>query len=246
MCVSRALRDSLVQSGIPVQHAKIVYNGIDTEAFAPSKPLAQKRASDRKTLKLLYAGRLSHDKGVHTAIEAMVELVHNKRLENLHLTVLGDGRPDYQSHLRKLVNRNDLNAFVQFREKVSRGQMPEVLRQFDILVFPSICTEALPRMPQEAMASGMVVVGTTTGGSRELLVEGENALTFNPGDASGLADQLGRLATDPGLRIRLVEAGHRTIMERFTIERMVDDIESYLCEVREGPHQFIDVERQAT
>jgi L-malate glycosyltransferase len=106
-----------------------------------------------------------------------------------------------------------------------------LLSHCDVLVFPSIAAEALPRMPQEAMACGLVVVGTTTGGTRELLLDGETGLTFPAEDDETLSNQLLRLAREPELRRRLAQAGRQTILEKFTMDRMVDEIESYLQEV---------------
>jgi glycosyltransferase involved in cell wall biosynthesis len=80
------------------------------------------------------------------------------------------------------------------------------------------------------MASGLVVVGTLTGGTRELLKDGQTGCTFTPEDAEGLADQVVRLYTDPELCCRLSQAGRRTVLENFTLEKMVAEIEAYLFE----------------
>jgi len=102
------------------------------------------------------------------------------------------------------------------------------MRQFDVLVLPSIYDEPLARIVQEAMATGLVVVGTLTGGTKEILVDGVNGLAFPPGDASALAVQIARLADDPGLRLALARNGRRTVEEKFSLTRMVDEIEGYM------------------
>ena len=106
------------------------------------------------------------------------------------MTLVGSGHPDYEAFLRDLVERERLQDFVTFHEPVSKDEMPAVLQQFDVLIFPSIYEEPLARMTQEAMASGLVVVGTTTGGTKEILRDGETGLTFAPEDADGLAEQV--------------------------------------------------------
>ena len=112
--------------------------------------------------------------------------------------------------------------------------MPAILQQFDVLIFPSIYEEPLARMTQEAMISGLVVVGTTTGGTKEILRDGETGLTFAPGDADGLAEQVTRLVADPDLCCRLAQAGRQTVLENFTLDKMVKEIEVYLQEVING------------
>jgi glycosyltransferase involved in cell wall biosynthesis len=108
--------------------------------------------------------------------------------------------------------------------------MPGILQQYDVLVFPSIYEEPLARITQEAMASGVVVVGTTTGGTKDILCHGENGLTFAVEDADDLADQIARLITDPDLCCRLAHAGRQVVFEYFTLDRMAREIENYLLD----------------
>jgi glycosyltransferase involved in cell wall biosynthesis len=227
ICVSETLRQSLVEKGTPLQDATVIYNGIDVAAFSHSERPRNGHSQD-ETLRLLYAGRLSFDKGVHTAVAALARLVHDEGIENVSLAIAGDGPPDYLQRLHQLVARHNLGEHVTFHGLVARAHMPQLLNHCDVLIFPSIAVEALPRMPQEAMACGLVVVGTTTGGTKELLLDGENGLTFPPEDDEALAAQLLRLAVDPELRRRLAQNGRRTVLEKFTVDRMVDEIESYL------------------
>ena len=224
ICVSARLRDRLVEAGLPIQHARIIYGGSDIERFP------QRRDGDRPggPVKLLYAGQLVQHKGVHTAIEAMAKLVNERKIRRIDLTLVGSGHPDYEAFLRNLVEREHLHDYVAFHAPVSRDQMPALLQQFDALVFPSIYEEPLARMTQEAMASGLVVIGTTTGGTEEILRDGETGLTFTPEDANGLADQVVRLVSDPDLHRRLVQTGRRTVLEKFNLDRMVVDIDAYL------------------
>jgi glycosyltransferase involved in cell wall biosynthesis len=123
-----------------------------------------------------------------------------------------------------------LHDFVIFHKPASKEEMPAILQQFDVLIFPSIYEEPLARITQEAMASGLVVVGTTTGGTGEILKDGETGFTFAPEDADGLAEQVNRLILDPDLCCRLAEAGRQTVLENFTLDKMVKEIEAYLID----------------
>jgi len=224
ICVSARVRDLLVEAGLPIQSARIIHGGTDIERF----PGVHKRDYLSGNLKLLYAGQLVQHKGVHTAIEAMARLASKWRVDQIHLTLVGSGHPDYESFLRNLVERERLQDYVTFQKPVSKDKMPALLYQFDVLVFPSIYEEPLARMTQEAMASGLVVVGTTTGGTKEILRDGETGFTFAPEDASGLARQVTRLILDPDLCNLVAEAGRQTVLENFTLDKMVQEIEAYL------------------
>jgi glycogen(starch) synthase len=230
ICVSARVRDLLVDAGLPIQHARIIHGGTDMVRFQG----VRKRDDRSGHLKLLYAGQLVRHKGVHTAIGAMAKLVNKRRIIQISLTLVGSGHPDYEAFLRGLVENEGLRDFVTFHKPVSRDEMPAIFQQFDVLIFPSIYEEPLARITQEAMASGLVVVGTTTGGTKEILKDGETGLTFTPEDADGLAEQVARLIVDPDLCCRLAQAGRQTVLENFTLDKMVSEIEAYLfdCYVR--------------
>jgi glycogen synthase len=226
ICVSARLRDLLVEAGVPIQHARVIHGGTDVQRF----PSVHARNYQSGHMKLLYAGQLVQHKGVHTAIEAMARLVNKRRINQITLTLVGSGHPDYEAFLRDLIEREHLHDAVIFHGPVSKDKMPSLLQKFDVLILPSIYEEPLARITQEAMAAGLVVVGTITGGTREILREGETGLTFAPEDADGLADQLARLITNPEVGCRLAQAGRQSVLENFTLDRMAGQIEDYLLD----------------
>lgn len=227
ICVSAAVRDILINKGVPLQEARVIHGGTRLDGFAH----IPERDFSARPLKALYAGQLVEHKGVHTALEAMAKLSNgNHQSSHLTLDVVGSGSPEYEACLRSFVREHGLDGNVIFHGQVDKSQMPSVLHAADILIFPSVYQEPFARMTQEAMLAGLVVVGTTTGGTKEILEEGENGLTFPAEDAKRLADQLLRLTRDPGLCDRLARAGRRTVINSFTLEKMIDRIEVYLLE----------------
>jgi glycosyltransferase involved in cell wall biosynthesis len=226
ICVSARVRALLVEAGVPIQHATVIHGGTDIQRFSSTRA----REHQVGQLRLLYAGQLVRHKGVHTAIEAMAKLLNSRKINKITLTLVGSGHPDYEAFLRNLVERERLHDYVTFHTPVSKDKMPSVLQQFDVLIFPSIYEEPLARITQEAMAAGLVVIGTTTGGTKEILRDGETGFTFTPEDADGLAEQISRLITDRDLCSRLSHAGRQTVLDNFTLDRMVAEIEAYLMD----------------
>jgi glycogen synthase len=226
ICVSTRVRDLLVEKGLPVQHARIIYGGTDVDRFLS----VGARDHQAEQLKLLYAGQLVQHKGVHTAIEAMARLVNELKIDQISLTIVGAGHPEYEVFLRDLVEREHIHDYVTFLKPVSKDKMPAIFQQFDVLIFPSIYEEPFARVVLEAMASGLVVVGTTTGGTQEILRNGETGFTFDAEDADGLAEQVARLIANPDLCCRLAQAGRQIVLENFTLQRMVEEIETYLLD----------------
>lgn len=227
LCVSAYLRDEIVaRAGIPHRRTRIVHNGIELDQF-------QMRDLDdtAESLRLIYAGRLSPDKGVHTVIEGLAKLRENHPGLPVTLSLVGAGAAPYEARLRRLAQEAGVTDLIDFHGQVPREAMPAILSAHDALVFPSIWAEPLARMVQEAMATGLVVIGTTTGGTPEILTDDQNGLTFTAGDAGELASKIALLADDRARQRELARAARRTVEERFSLERMVDDVENALTEV---------------
>lgn len=231
ICVSAATRNKLVEAGIPVANARVIHTGLDVMPYLYDEQPQQERNS--QNINLLYAGRLSPDKGIETAIKAMAKIVLDRGQQDIRLSLAGSGSPDYERYLHELVEEEALADYVSFLGWTPPEEMPELLRKFDVLVVPSIWPEPFARVVLEGMITGLVVVATPTGGTTEILIDGENGLLFTPEDAEDLAEKIVCLAADLKLRQRLARAGQTTVTENFTKTKMMEEIEGYLQEVLE-------------
>jgi glycosyltransferase involved in cell wall biosynthesis len=229
ICVSEATRDVLVSAGLPVSHARIIHTGLEPSWF-PSESDHRSRYA-REGLELLYAGRLTPEKGIETALYAMSTLVHEKGLDGLQLRIAGSGDPTYENRLRMLVAKLKLANNVKFLGQIPHAEMSKLLCSHDALLVPSIWQEPFARVVLEGMISGTVVVATPAGGTKEIITDGQNGLLFMPADSDDLAQKILILSQNPDLRQVLSESGRRTIRENFTFDRMLGKIERYLLEV---------------
>lgn len=225
-CISKLLKDRLCEAGHPLGRASVHYQGIPVEDFA-CKSVPGRIGSP---LKVLYVGQLHAYKGVHTVIEAMAELA--KQDVAAELTICGAGDAAYESHLRQAVS--ELGVVAHFLGKVERGALPAIYRSKDILVFPSIWSEPFGLTHLEAMASGTPVISTRKGGQSEFLVDGSNALTFEPGDAKQLAERMLLLVSTPALAERLARSARKLVEESFSLDAYVDRLEWWLKEIAVG------------
>lgn len=227
-CVSEYVHHKLSEAGALPHGARVIYNGINPQPFLEA---ATARAPRRDKMRLLYVGGLMAHKGVHTAIEALGLLQQQGQTDGLHLTIVGGGHPDYETYLKQRVNELDLGERVTFYGRVPRAAIADLLSGFDVFLFTSVWEEPIARTVMEAMAAGLAVIGTAVGGQREMLEDGMNALVFPPENAAELAERILQLQRDPTLYTRLAEAGRRTVLERFTLDRMVDEMEAWLEEI---------------
>ena len=232
VCCSEYVRNTLVEAGKLPEHAGVLFGGTDPEPFFAHSRLGLDNSNEEdKPVQLLYFGRLIHDKGVHTAVEAVGLLKQQGLADGIELTILGNGHPEYEAHLHELVGNLDLGKQIHFVRQVPRADVPGWLGRFDVFLFTSIWPEPMARSVMEAMAAGMSVIGTEVGGQAEMLNDGQNALTFKPEDTARLADQITRIVSDPSLRIKLARAGQQMVLERFTLNRMIGEIEHYLQDI---------------
>lgn len=214
---SRRLREIAVEAGYTVEHGDVIHCPVNTESYH-----GEVKPAHLPLKKLLYAGRISDDKGIFTALQALRAI---KGLFDGELHVYGKGEPEYEDLLKGYVAYNNLP--VTFHS-ATPDQMPEVYRNHDALLFTSEWEEPFALTPLEAMASGLPVIGTLTGGSAELFQHGKNALTYQAGDPQQLANNILKLAEQPVLREHIARAGQEQVREQFKLPSIVTQIENYL------------------
>lgn len=191
LAVSRAIGDELRAAGIP--RVEVIPNVVDPEetraaAAAPcSCPLPERF--------LLFIGKLEENKGVRLLVPAVAAA-----RTGLPLVVLGEGS---LAHALKF-EATAAGVPLVMRGWAERDDVLRALARATVLVFPSLWPEPLSRVLLEALALGTPVAAMDTGGTREILGDGEAGLLVS--DAAALADAVGRLARDEALRRRMGEA----------------------------------------
>lgn len=224
-CGSHFLKEKISASIPAFQHAEVVMCGIDLRPFYDNPSDGQLDTS--QGLRIAYVGGLNAEKGVKTVISAVAQFMAMNRTVIPILTVAGGGHADYEASLRDLVRKHGIEEHVTFLGRVPKERIPKILSGNDILVVPSIWAEPFGRVVVEGMAAGLLVIGTATGGSGEILEDGVNGLVFEPGNAMGLAQCLDRVYREPDVYERLVDQAVET-SARFSIVAMTDGIESFL------------------
>ena len=104
-----------------------------------------------------------------------------------------------------------------------RNDVERFLQRSDIFVCPSLWEEAFGLANIEAIASGLPVIASGVGGIPEVIEDGETGLLVQPGDAQSLAEQMESLGDQPERVRKLGEAGRRRVLERFSMDRMVEE-----------------------
>ncbi len=180
---------------------------------------------------VLYLGQIVPLKGVHTVIEA-IGILRRDFISTVSLTIIGDREfnPAYVRQLHDIIQRYDIVDSVRFIGKVAAENISTYLENHDILVFPSVWDEPFGISQLEAMSAGMVVVGTATGGSCEILRPEVNALVFERENPEACARQIHRLINDEELYVRIRTGGIASVREEFNFDKVVSRMEQLLRE----------------
>jgi glycosyltransferase involved in cell wall biosynthesis len=169
----------------------------------------------REGLNLLFLGRVGERKGAFDVIHAFAALPKGIR-EQCHLTFAGDGEIDIA---RGLLEELGCSAQSSVLGWVSSKDVDLLLAEADVFLLPSR-GEGMSVALLEAMAWGLAVVSTVSGGADEFLVSDQNCLLVKPGDIHEIAGALTALALDAQLRFRLGEEARRTAT-RFSIDKYI-------------------------
>jgi glycosyltransferase involved in cell wall biosynthesis len=184
----------------------IIYNGVNTQTFQPFANFRQDLE-----INILCVGRLIERKGQHHLLRAFANLCAGCD-RPLRLILAGTG--DAEKALHQLAADLGVAEQVNFIGFVSRNDMPTVYPQADIFVLPSQ-NEGMSIALLEAMASGLPVVVTDTGGTAELVQAGVNGYTVPWADLSELTQALASLVKDQEMRQRMGRES-RHIVEQFS------------------------------
>lgn len=178
---------------MPTLPLETIPNGVDTTLFAPGhvQPL--------RPFTIICVARLIERKGQHHLLEAFAQL-RGTCEQPLRLLFVGTG--DAETALRESAARLNVADAVIFSGFVSRDQMPAVYRKADVFVLPSE-QEGMSIALLEAMASGLPVIVTDTGGTAELVTKGENGEIVPWADVPALVDALRTLLQAEDLRRRM-------------------------------------------
>lgn len=187
VAVSHSLAQLLHSTGITRERPLVLANGgskgVDLQRFHPEEAADAQRGPDARQgpVTLGFVGRLSADKGLEAALAAL-DGVRNVHAE-ASLVVVGDvdpADPPTDEVIERLAN----DPHVDWQSW--RNDVPAVIRQFDVLVFPS-AREGLPNAVIEAAASGVPAVGWDVTGVRDAIRDGYSGLLVSPGDLPAFA-----------------------------------------------------------
>ncbi len=217
--VSDALREEIVErSGIGRSRTVTIHNGIDVEVFTPDRntALSQELRLADDAIIIGAVGNIRPSKDYATFLRAAALLRGwNSRY---HFVVIGDGDNALSPQLLRLrgeLGLDDAVHFIGFRNDIAT-----LLNSLDVFVLSSI-TEGFSLATVQAMACGVPVVVTRSGGPEEIVSDGVNGILVDVQAESQLAEAIGRVTQDAGFRQTLVANALESARSRYTLDAML-------------------------
>ncbi|MEK7383003.1 MAG: glycosyltransferase [Elusimicrobiota bacterium] len=201
---SRHMAEVVASWGVAPQRCRIVPYAYD-HIFAQQIALVTMRAARPSGFGLVTAGSINAS--TLPAFETMLSAVSRLRLD-CHLAVIGDGPA--LSELRARAETLSLGGRVSFVADLPHPKKMEYLRAAKAFIEPS-SGQGFPALVLHALSEGCPVIGAAGGCVSEIIVDGRNGLLFRPGDAADLSEQVVTLASTPGLSLKLIAEGVRTV-----------------------------------
>lgn len=222
-----AVRDELLErAGLPAECLHLIHHGLNLEDW----PFRERPARCRP-VHLLWAGRLVPKKGVDLLLDALAQLRHRQWC----LRVVGDG-PE-RTHCRARARERRIADRISWEKPQAPHEIRHAMAEADALVLPARVApdgdrDGIPNVALEAMASGLPVVATTTGGLRDVVAE-STGWPANSATAADVATALETFfaASDEEVRTRAGDA--RSQIEthfdiRQTVQARIDLFDTHL------------------
>ncbi len=226
--MSRALEQS-VRMAIPNLRGAVVYDGLELEPYLNPQNIALVRRRfglDEHDFVIGNVGRLVSWKGQEVFLRALARIA--SQIPHLKALIVGEPDPPtettYRQQLLDLARQLNLADKVQFAGFVS--DIPAVMASVDILVHSSSSPEPFGIVIIEGMAAGKPVIATGAGGALDIIEDDSNGLLVPIGDDQVMAEAIVKLASDPSLAVRLGRAARHRVLERFTVARYAQTMQT--------------------
>lgn len=225
------------EKGMAYRSAQVVHYGCNVERFRPSGGEVKRRELGLEGKKVMVTlSRLVPRKGIDTVLEALPTIV--RAVPTVRYVVAGGG-PD-RARLKGLAERLGVMPWVQFLGLVPDEEVAPLLHMADVFVMPAReerpDVEGFGLVFLEANACGTPVIGSTSGGIPDAVIDGETGLLVPPAAPGPLAEAAVRLLTDAELCRRLGQGGRERVLRDGTWDRMVVQLTASISDLHHpGP-----------
>lgn len=211
--------DAKRQYKVSEEKLVVIPNGIDINKFKRIEvyDLKEKlKLTDEKII--LSVGAIHKQKGYHLLLRILPDILQTQQVK---LVIIGTGF--YLSDLKSIAKRLNISDKVIFTGRVSDEDLPKYYNLADVCVFPTLRMEGLPLVVPEAMACEKPVIASRIGGIPTAIENNKDGILIEPGNLAELKAKILAVLSDEELAKKLGENARKKVVERLSLDRMVED-----------------------
>ncbi|MCP4681813.1 MAG: glycosyltransferase [Desulfobacterales bacterium] len=221
ICISNAMKGDMIKLGIDPRKIVVIPNGVDLERFYP-RPAEERIKSqlgfNKQDMLIGTVGRMVTEKGQIYLLEALKYL----KAEWKNLKCLFVGKGPMLPQLKKLARDSGLEDMCIFPG--IRNDIELIYPMLELFVLPSI-REPFGLVLLEAMASGVPVLATASGGPLDFINTGINGVLVPPKDSKALAQNISNLLRNKNRAEAIAVEGKKTVENEFSVKETVKKIQ---------------------
>jgi glycosyltransferase involved in cell wall biosynthesis len=207
----------------------IIPGGVDLKYFHPLEPeennnaIREKLNLEKDVPLILTVRRLEERMGLENLILAVEILLKNNPDKIFQLAMVGKG--SLQQRLENLIAEKKLSNTIRLTGLVPRETLPLYFRVADLFVLPTTAIEGFGLVTAEAFASGLPVMGTPVGATKEILARVDQNLILQGTSPESLAEGMQHFLDNPEYYSQLKSKCRETAERNYSWEKVTDQTE---------------------
>jgi len=232
IAVSDAVRDHW-KKYLKKSSPEVIYNGIDYLPYVHEFDVKRHEflALPKGKIIVTMIGRINPGKGQLFFLEIAKKLTE-RHGRKVHFLMVGDAYPGYE------FIDHQIEEFIldhlppnQVTKLAFRNDIPQILNASDVFVMPSILPDSFPTVILEAMAAGLPIVATKSGGASEMVEDGVSGFLIPIKDVELGVEKISILIKNEGLAKTMGQFARSQVQQQYNLEAFNNNIKRYLCQI---------------
>ena len=214
------MKKSFYRSKIYRKKITFVPHGVDTSIFKPQEKMPT------EFFNLVCIGNIENNKNQLFIIKALQQLP-----PNVVLHLYGKEDVSYKEILEQYILSNNLEKRIHFHGYIDNSTIPEIFRKIHVFILASI-KEGMPVSIMEALACGIPVLCSDSGGGSKFVLRGGGGYIFDSNNIEGIISHLKRLIRNPDEFNTLSLKGRENIVRNFSVKNEISSYHKIYLKIR--------------
>lgn len=223
--ISKALYNEY-QNYFDINKMKLIYDGVDIKGCNSIKSLNKEKK--KNNINIIVTGYVCENKGQEDIVRA-IKVLNNKLMKSVKVYIVGKQEASYMNKLKKIISYDGIENNIEFLGY--RNDVNFLRKYMDVEVNCSR-SEGFGRTTIEAMLMKIPIIGANCTATKELIIDNENGLYYNPKNYNELANKIIYIVNNSELRKNIIKNAYVYAYEKFTVEKNCQEIIKLYKEIK--------------